>query len=67
MINKTSTMRKQSVPSIATRDAQGNQLYVVTDRIAGNIGGKAILAQRGDKVYLSVDAAKIFKDRILEV
>ena len=62
-----STMRKQSVPVVPLLDAQGNKLYVVTDRIAGNICGKVILADRGDKVYLSSDAAKIFKDRIIEV
>jgi hypothetical protein len=60
-------MRKQSSPVIKLLDAQGNKLYVVTDRIAGNIAGKVILANRGDKIYLSEDAAKVFKDRILEV
>ena len=60
-------MRKQSTPVIQLRDAQGNRLFIVTDRIAGNINGKVILANRGDKVYLSEDAAKVFKDRILEV
>ena len=60
-------MRKQSSPVVKLLDAQGNRLYVVTDRIQGNINGKVILANRGDKVYLSEDAAKVFKDRILEV
>lgn len=60
-------MRKQSSPVVKLRDAQGNRLFVVTDRIQGNINGKVILANRGDKVYLSEDAAKVFKDRILEV
>lgn len=60
-------MRKQKSPVIELRDAQGNRLFIVTDRITGNINGKVILAHRGDKVYLSSDAAKIFKDSILEV
>jgi hypothetical protein len=60
-------MRKQKSPVIELRDAQGNRLFVVTDRISGNINGKVILANRGDKVYLSQDAAKVFKDSILEV
>lgn len=60
-------MGKQSIPVIKLLDAQGNKLFMVTDRIQGNINGKVILANRGDKVYLSVDAAKVFKDRILEV
>lgn len=60
-------MRKQTPPVIKLRDAQGYRLYVVTDRIAGNINGKAILANRGDMAYLSADEAKVFKDHILEI
>lgn len=60
-------MRKQSSPVIKLRDAQGNRLFVVTDRITGNINGKVILANRGDMAYLSADEAKVFKDRILEI
>lgn len=59
-------MKKKS-PTINLTDQLGNKLYVVTDRIYGNITGKIISANRGDKVYLSADAAKIFKDRIIEV
>ena len=53
--------------SIKLTDSLGNRLYVVTDKISGNISGKIIVANRGDKVYLSADAAKVFKDRIIEV
>lgn len=60
-------MRKQSTPVLKLRDAQGNRLFMVTDRIAGNIGGKVILANRGDMAYLTADEAKVFKDRILEI
>lgn len=60
-------MRKQSSPVLKLRDAQGNRLFMVTDRIAGNINGKAILANRGDMAYLTADEAKVFKDRILEI
>lgn len=62
-------MRKQQskTPVIELFDVQGNKLYVVTDRIAGNIYGKVISASRGDKLYLSIDVAKVFKDHILEI
>ena len=53
--------------SIKLTDSNGFKLYVVTDKISGNICGKVIVANRGDKVYLSADAAKVFKDRIIEV
>lgn len=66
-LNRGYTMRKQTSPVVRTRDAQGNRLFMVTDRIAGNINGKVILANRGDKVYLTEDAAKIFKNHILEI
>ena len=61
-------MRKQSkTPVIELVDAQGRRLFVVTDRITGNINGKKIDHERGDKVYFSHDEAMVFKDRILEI
>lgn len=60
-------MRKTKTPSIALENDAGHKLYVVTDAISGNISGKKITGSRGDLMYLSADAAKVFKDRILEV
>lgn len=61
-------MRKNSkqVP-VLVQPSCNEKLYIVTDPIAGNIAGKVILAKRGDKIMLTVDAAKVFKDSILEL
>lgn len=60
-------MRKTKTPTVSLVDEHSNKLFVITDPIAGNISGKKIVGTRGDLMYLSEDAAKIFKDRILEV
>lgn len=60
-------MRKQSTPVVKLVDAQGKRLFIVTDRITGNINGRVIKADRGEKIYLTEDEAKVFKDRILEI
>ncbi len=59
-------MRKTKVPVLELIQ-DDKKLYVVTDKISGNINGKLISGIRGDMMYLSADAAKLFKDRILEV
>ena len=41
--------------------------FMVTDPIAGYVNNKTIKANRGDMIVLSTDAAKLFKDRILEI
>ena len=60
-------MGKQSSPVLKLLDAQGRKLYMITDRIAGNVNSQVIKAERGTLMYHSIDEAKIFKDRILEI
>lgn len=61
-------MRKSSKQTpVLEQPTRNEKLYIVTDPIAGNINGKVIKAVRGDKIHLTEDAAKIFKDSILEI
>lgn len=61
-------MRKSSKQTpVLEQPACNEKLFIVTDPIAGNINGKVILAKRGDKIMLNADAAKVFKDSILEI
>lgn len=41
--------------------------YIVTDPIKGEVANKRIQAKRGDKLQLTQDEAKAFKNWILEI
>lgn len=56
--------KKTNLPATKEPD---KKLYIVTDRITGFINFKQISANRGDRVYLNYDEAKVFKDSILEL
>lgn len=45
----------------------GAKWFMVTDTISGYVNGKTIKAVRGDQLVLTPDAAKLFKDKILEI
>lgn len=57
--------KKTAIP--ADPPVADKKLYVVTDPIQGFVQNRRIQAVRGDKLHLSDDEAKVFKDSILEI
>ena len=65
-MRKKSEQKAQALPVVEVQEVQ-RRLFIVTDRIQGFVGKRHISHVRGDKVYLSDDEAKVFKDSILEI
>lgn len=59
-------MRKKA-QTLPVQVESDRKLYIVTDRIRGFVCNRHIEHVRGDKVYLTPDEAKVFKDSILEI